>query len=200
MHTLNGSVLVLNRNWIAINVASIRKTISLLYRGLAKVVSPDDFSTYSFEAWKKLSRNATSGYISSVSFKLVIPEVVVLVLYSGIPRKDMPLTRKAIFERDDNTCQYCGQRSKKENLTIDHVVPKSKGGKESWSNLVLACLLCNAKKKNSTPEEVSMHLIRPPKKPRWLPHVGLHVDVLKKPQWQKFVNADFWESESTNED
>jgi 5-methylcytosine-specific restriction endonuclease McrA len=196
----DGLVLVLNRNWIAVHIASARKAISLLYRGLAKVVLPEDYSTHTFDNWKELSRNAVSGYISTVSFKFVIPEVIVLTLYGGIPRKDMPLTRKAIFERDDNTCQYCGRRTKRENLTIDHVIPRSRGGSDNWSNLVLACLACNALKRNNTPGEVGLRLIRPPRKPRWLPHVGLHIDVLKKPGWQKFVNAEHWVSESLSEE
>lgn len=196
----DGSVLVLNRNWIAIHIASARKAVSLLYRGLAKVVLPDDYSTYTFDNWKQLSRNAVSGYISTVSFKFVIPEVIVLTLYGGIPRKDMPLTRKAIFERDDNTCQYCGKRTRRENLTIDHVIPKSRGGSDNWSNLVLACLACNAVKRDSVPVEVGMRLIRQPRKPRWVPHVGLHIEALRRPSWQKFVNTDYWKSESISEE
>lgn len=191
------SVLVLNKSWIAVNLASLRRAISLVYRNLAKIVSTDDYSTYSFEDWLNVNGNGGHSYIRAVNFKLRVPEVIVLTLYGGIPRKETVLTRKAIFERDNNTCQYCGRKMRKEKLTIDHVIPKSRGGGEAWGNLVLACLDCNARKRNKIPEEVGMLLLRKPQKPRWLPHLGLGSAALKRSAWRKFIDTNLWESEST---
>jgi 5-methylcytosine-specific restriction endonuclease McrA len=195
---IEGSVLVLNKSWIAVNMASVRRAISLVFRDCAKVVSTDDYSTYTFEDWVKTDGNGDGQhqFVRAVNFKFRVPEVIVLTSYGGIPRKDMVLTRKAVFERDGNVCQYCGRKMRREKLTIDHIVPRSRGGGDSWSNLVLACLECNARKRNKTPEEVGMKLLHKPAKPRWLPHVGLGQAALKKTSWRKFVDANYWESES----
>ena len=195
---IEGSVLVLNKSWIAVNMASVRRAVTLVYRDHAKVVSTEDYSTYSFEDWIRTNGNGNGehNYVHAVSFSFRVPEVIVLNAYGGIPRKDMVLTRKAIFERDNNTCQYCGRKMRREKLTIDHIVPRSRGGGDSWSNLVLACLECNARKRNKTPDEVGMKLLRKPSKPRWLPHVGLGQSALKRDSWRKFVDTNYWESES----
>ena len=193
----DSTVLVLNKSWIAVNQASLRRAISLVYKDLARIVSTEDYSTYSFEDWLETNGNGGHRTIRTVNFEFRVPEVIVLTLYGGIPRKDAVLTRKAIFERDNNTCQYCGRRKRKDNLTIDHVIPKSRGGGEQWDNLVLACLDCNARKRNKAPEEAGMKLLRKPAKPRWLPHLGLGPAALKRPEWRKFIDANCWESEST---
>lgn len=192
----NSSVLVLNKSWMAVNLSSVRRAISLVYRDLAKVVSTDDYATYSFEDWLKVPGNGKHSYIRTINFEFRVPEVIVLTLYGGVPRKDIVLTRKAIFERDNNTCQYCGRKTRKERLTIDHVIPKSRGGGEEWNNLVLACLECNARKRNKVPEEAGMKLLRKPKKPPWFPHLGLGPAALKRAVWRKFIDAGCWESES----
>jgi len=194
---INGSVLVLNKSWIAVNLASVRRAVSLVYRDLARIVSTDDYSTYSFEDWIQMAGNGDKPRVRAVNFSFRVPQVIVLNLYGNIPRKEVVLTRRAIFDRDNNTCQYCGKKMRKDKLTIDHVIPKSRGGGEAWDNLVLACFECNAKKRNKSHEEMGMKLIRKPKKPRWMPHVGLGLSALKKPEWRKFVDSNYWESESS---
>jgi 5-methylcytosine-specific restriction endonuclease McrA len=193
---IESSVLVLNKSWMAVNLASVRRAVSLVYRNLAKIVSTDDYSTYSFEDWLEVPGNGEHRYIRTVNFQFRVPEVIVLTLYGGIPRKETVLTRKAIFERDNNTCQYCGRKTRKERLTIDHVIPRSRGGGDTWGNLVLACLECNARKRNRRPEEVGMKLQRRPTKPRWLPHLGLGSAALKRQAWRKFIDTNYWKSES----
>jgi len=91
---LNDSVLVLNRSWIAIQVASARRAISLLYQGYAKVVSPEDFSTYNFDDWKELSREADAFCIHTVNFKIMVPEVIVLTYFNGVLRRDIKFSRR----------------------------------------------------------------------------------------------------------
>lgn len=193
---IEGTVLVLNKSWIAINMASVRRAISLVYRSLAKIISIEDYATYTFEDWINVPGNGEHSYVHGINFKFRMPEVIVLTLYGGIPRKDMVLTRKAIFERDNNTCQYCGKKARREKLTIDHVIPRSRGGGDTWGNLVVACLDCNARKRNKRPKNVGMRLLRKPGKPRWFPHLGLGQAALKRPAWRKFIDTDYWETES----
>lgn len=194
-HMLNESVLVLNRSWIAIHVASVRRALTLLYQGYAKVVSPEDFSTYDFDSWKDLSENAEDYCIHTVNFKIRVPEVIVLTIFNGVHRRDVKFSRRNIFERDKVTCQYCGKKYKKNELTLDHVVPRSMGGRSTWENLVLACVPCNVKKGSRLPEEAGMPLIRKPRKPRWMPYSGESFDSIRKPSWQRFVDAAYWDVE-----
>ncbi|RJP20394.1 MAG: HNH endonuclease [Candidatus Abyssobacteria bacterium SURF_5] len=192
---VNESVLVLNRSWIAVNVASARRAISLLYQGYAKVVSPEDFSTYDFDDWRELSQAADDYCIHAVNFKIRIPDVIVLTVFNGIHRRDIKFSRRNIFERDRNTCQYCGNKFKKWELTLDHVVPRSIGGRSTWENLVLACIPCNVRKGNRLPEEAAMPLIRKPRKPRWIPYSTESFASARKPSWQRFVDAAYWDVE-----
>ena len=192
---LNDSVLVLNRSWIAIQVASGRRAISLLYQGYAKVVSPEDFSTYNFDDWKELSREADTYCIHTVNFKIMVPEVIVLTYFNGVFRRDIKFSRRNIFERDKNTCQYCGKKFKKWEFTLDHIVPRSRGGRSTWENLVLACVPCNVKKGDQLPDEVGMPLIRKPRKPRWIPYSGESFASVRKQSWQRFVDAAYWDVE-----
>ena len=192
---LDESVLVLNQSWIAVHVTQARRALAMLYLGMARVVSVDDYRTYDFETWKQASEAAKEQYVSTVDFKIRIPEVILLRTYNSIPRRELVLNRKNLFERDRNTCQYCGRRIARELLTIDHVTPRSRGGKNTWENLVLACITCNKKKQNRLPEEASMKLVRKPVKPKAVPGVGLSFSALKKVNWQKFLNRAYWETE-----
>jgi len=193
---LNRGVLVLNKSWIAIHIASVRRALSLLYQGLAKVVHVEDnYKTYDFDSWRDLSEAASSEIVRTVHFQIRIPEVIVLTIYGGLPRREVVLSRKNIFERDHNTCQYCGKKFPREDLTIDHVKPRSLGGKNEWVNLVLACYRCNARKQNRYPSDAGLKLIRDPRKPKWVPHIGIQLSQIKRLSWQKFVNTAYWETE-----
>ncbi len=192
---LNESVLILNRSWIAIQVANARRAVNLLYQGYAKVVSPEDFSTYDFDSWRQMSVAADDYCIHTVSYKIMVPEVIVLTFFNGVHRRDIKFSRRNIFERDKNTCQYCGWRFKKWELTLDHVVPRSSGGRSTWENLVLACVPCNVRKGNRLPEGAGMPLIRKPRKPRWIPYSGESLASTRKQSWQKFVDAAYWDVE-----
>ena len=99
----------------------------------------------------------------SIRKNVKAPTVIRLRQFIKIPYRDIPLTRKNIFQRDHNSCQYCGQKNKK--LSIDHVLPRSRGGTDNWENVITACLPCNVIKGNRTPEEAEMPLIKKPYKP-----------------------------------
>jgi len=196
---LNTGVLVLNKSWVAVHIASARRAISLIYQGLAKVIDvTDNYKAHTFDSWRDLSAAETDEVICTVNYKIKIPEVIVLTLYNDLPKREVALSRKNIFERDHNTCQYCGKKQSREDLTIDHVIPRSRGGKNTWDNLVIACYPCNARKENRLPAEANMYPLRTPKKPKWIPHVGIQFSQVKKLSWEKFVNKAYWETELKN--
>jgi 5-methylcytosine-specific restriction endonuclease McrA len=193
---VNRQVLVLNKSWVAVQIASARRALCLLYQGMARAVHPSDYSLYDFDDWCELSRFVESGqFIHTVSFRIRIPEVILLRAFNGFVRHEVRFSRRNIFERDKNTCQYCGRRMPKSDLTMDHVIPRSRGGYDAWENLVLACMNCNVRKANRTPEEARMPLIRKPTKPTWLPQLGTRVPTSQLISWQRFVDTAYWDVE-----
>jgi 5-methylcytosine-specific restriction endonuclease McrA len=194
---LDAHVLVLNKSWIAINVASARRALALLYQGHARVVHPEDYSIHSFDAWCAYSRkacmkNSAEPMVRTPSQAIVIPEVILLAGFNGFIRHEIRFSRSNIFTRDKHQCQYCGSVPDKSDLTLDHILPRSRGGGDSWENLVLACARCNVKKSNRTPEEANMRLLKKPTAPRWLPRFGLSVRKQEMHSWQRFVDTSCW--------
>jgi 5-methylcytosine-specific restriction endonuclease McrA len=192
---LSSNVLVLNRSWIAVHIADVRRALSLVYRDLAKVVAPDTYATYDFESWKEISQAADSNYICTVNFKIRVPEIIVLNVFNNFYHKDVRFSRRNIFERDRNCCQYCGKKFSRADLTIDHVVPRSRGGKDSWENVVLACVKCNVQKGDRLPQEAGLKLIRPPTRPQWVPYLGVKLGAMNMKSWEKFVSMAYWDVE-----
>src|SRR5947208_12269231 len=124
LHTLlNSQVLVLNRLWQAVNICSARRAFSLVYGGHAQIVSSDDannFSTHDFESWRDLSANAPEHeVVTTISFKIRIPRVIVLLVFDRLPKKEVKFTRHNVFEPDKNTCQYCGEIFDRSELNLD---------------------------------------------------------------------------------
>ncbi len=138
-------VLVLNASYEPINICGLKRAIVLLVTGVAK------------------SEEDSSSIIRSPSVEIRIPVVIRLIAYVKIPYKRITLSKKNIFLRDQNTCQYCGKKFDACNLTLDHVVPKSRGGNSTWENLVTSCKTCNVKKGDKTPMEAGMQLLIIPK-------------------------------------
>lgn len=200
---VNGDVLVLNKSWVAVNVTSMKRALTLLFQGHARVVHPTDYTLYAFEDWCALSRskaNFSSGrFVCTPSFQIRLPEVILLSVFNGFVRREVRLSRRNIFERDQNRCQYCGVHFSKTDLTIDHVHPRSRGGQDTWENLVLACVPCNLRKSNRTPEEAAMHLIRRPAAPKWLPRFGVQIPREELISWQRFVDLAYWNTEIRDE-
>jgi 5-methylcytosine-specific restriction endonuclease McrA len=159
-------VLVLNASYEPLNITSWRRAVVLLLKGKAE----------------ELEYHATEVYS-----KFPKPTVIRLRYYVRVPYKEIPLTRRNILERDDHTCQYCAYRS--DSLTLDHVVPRSRGGGDTWDNLVAACVRCNVRKGNRTPEEASMQLLSRPRRP----HSSLHFEIVRNirngrnTEWSKYV-------------
>lgn len=191
---LDRPVLVLNRLWQAINVCSVRRAIPLLCTGHAQVVDEEDatFSTYGFDEWSTVTAGDESEFIHSVKLRIRCPRIIVLGRFDRLPNKEVRYTRTNVFSRDKHTCQYCRQRFERRYLNIDHVVPRHRGGKTVWTNVVCCCLECNRLKGNRTPEEAGMHLMHPPKKPRWQPFLEVQFSKAYDQSWHHFLNFDSW--------
>jgi len=143
---MNGKVLVLNQNYEPMSICNTKKAVLLLFLGKAELVEPLDGKVF-----------------RSVSRSFPYPSIVRLSWYVRVPYSQAILSRKNIFRRDNYKCQYCGSSAKP--LTLDHLVPRAKGGGESWENLVAACVDCNNKKGDRSPAEAGMKLLTKPKKP-----------------------------------
>ncbi|MGC8744482.1 MAG: HNH endonuclease [Verrucomicrobiia bacterium] len=198
--TLDQQVLVLNRLWQAVNVCSVRRALTLLFTGHAEVVfetAEGNFQTFNFLEWHDFSQRepVPDESISTVSFRIRIPRVIMLLFFDKLPKKEVKFTRHNIFERDKNTCQYCGRVFDRKELNLDHVIPKDRGGPTTWENIVCSCIECNTKKANRTPQEAGMRLIRKPKKPKWRPFVQINFNIQQHDSWKHFIDLAYWNVE-----
>jgi 5-methylcytosine-specific restriction endonuclease McrA len=196
---LNQHVLVLNRLWQAVNICTVRRALTLLFEGRAQVVfsTPDGaFQTFNFSQWQDFSEQQPDPEsIHGISFKIRIPRVILLAVFDRLPKKEVKFTRHNIFERDRNTCQYCGRVFERKDLNLDHVIPRDRGGPTSWENIVCSCIECNTLKANRTPLEAGMHLIRKPKRPKWRPFVQICVSFDRHDSWKHFLDLAYWNVE-----
>ena len=160
-----GKVLVLNASYEPLNVCNWKRAVVLVFKGKAEQVEHN-------------------GKVIYPSFH--VPTVIRLRKYIKVPYKEIPLTRRNLMYRDHFACQYCG--AKTNDLTIDHVIPSSRGGNDTWDNVVACCQKCNVKKGNRTPKEAGMHLLKHPRTP--LGHLYFEVTRLATsyfPNWQKYI-------------
>ena len=187
---LQRPTLVLNRNWQPVNVATVARALVLLWNESARVVDPADFQLYTWADWSKLVPRAGEPFIRAVRFRLRVPEVVALSGYDRLPVAHVTFSRRNIFKRDHYTCQYCGAQPGSEDLTLDHVLPRSQGGVSSWENCVLACMACNKRKADRTPEQARMKLRKAPVRPTWKPLYADH--EVRIESWSKFISEAYW--------
>lgn len=185
--------LVLNRNWQPIHVATVARALVLLWNEHAKVVDPRDYQQYDWNDWTKIDPQDDDLVIRTMNHRIRVPEVVTLNRFDGMPSSAVTFSRRNVFKRDRMTCQYCGRQPGGEELTIDHVVPRSRGGKSTWDNCVLACVGCNASKADRSPEQAGMRLRKLPIQPKWRPLYAERAERLES--WSKFVSDAYWRVE-----
>ncbi|MDM7914507.1 MAG: HNH endonuclease [Candidatus Eisenbacteria bacterium] len=183
---LSERALVLNRHWSAIGTTTVRSALCLLYREAARAVLPVDCSVHDFESWAALGPADGEPFITTVQYRLRVPEVLLLSHYDAIPRRRVTFSRKNIYRRDRYTCQYCGSKPGIEELTVDHIVPRSKGGRTTWTNCALSCVKCNRRKSNRTLAEAGVRLIREPREPAWSPCLTVP-NGQRRPAWDPFI-------------
>jgi 5-methylcytosine-specific restriction endonuclease McrA len=194
---LNTSVLVLNRSYMAVHVVNARRAFVLVYRDLAEVIHIEEgqYANYDFQAWCEISqlrseeKQPHDDWIRSIHFEIQVPRVIRLYRYDRVPRKSLRFNRRNLFARDDHRCQYCGNSKPMNQLSFDHVVPRSRGGETNWENVVAACVDCNTKKGGRTPKEARMKLIRKPSRPKYSPVLVGKLDNPKFASWRSFIQG-----------
>ena len=197
---LSASVLVLNRFYMAVHVVSVRRAFTLLFRELAEVVHVEQgqYANYTFESWREISelkakfKEPNEDWVRAVNFEIQVPRVIRLLFYDRLPKQAVRFNRRNIFARDANRCQYCGKRFPTSELSLDHVLPRSRGGETSWENIVCSCVKCNVRKGGRTPHEAHMHLIRQPACPKRSPLLSLKLGNPKYESWKSFLDNAYW--------
>ena len=159
---LEQPTLVLNRSWQPVGVTPVSRSLVLLWNDSAHVVDPADYQQYTWADWSRQIPREDEPFIQAVQMRLRIPEVVALREYDRVPVSGVTFSRRNIYKRDRFTCQYCGAQPGSEELTIDHVLPRSHGGTSTWENCVLACVNCNKRKADRTPDQARMPLRKRP--------------------------------------
>ena len=200
---LDSSVLVLNQHYAAVRVISARRAFCLLVKEIAEIVSVEDqqFLAYDLESWREVSQlralyeRENHEWVKCVRFELAVPRIIRLLFYDRLPRTNVKFTRRNIYARDSNRCQYCGKRFATSELSLDHVVPRSHGGVSSWANIVCCCVKCNVRKGGRTPYEARMKLVRQPVKPKRSPMIALRLGHEKYASWKQFLDAAYWNVE-----
>lgn len=194
---LERQVLVLNQRWVPIKTKTVKDAIAIVAKGNARIIEPETYATHDLVSWNDVSKaRAAVGdlMIRSARMALLPPEVIQLTSYTGVGQRTVVFSRKNLFKRDRYTCQYCGSQPGTEELTIDHLIPRSRGGKSVWENAVLACVACNAKKADRTPEQAGMKLRKVPIKPSWKTLVQVH-PTERRQSWDQFLGEAYWNVE-----
>ena len=197
---LDAKVLVLNRYFSAIRIIDARRAFVLLAKEIAEVVAVEDGSyvSYPFHTWTELSEfrkefeEKEHDWVRTSRISIAVPKIVRVLGYDRLPREQVKLNRRNIYARDGNRCQYCGKTFSTRELTLDHVKPRVQGGGNSWTNLVCACVKCNARKGGRTPEQAGVRLIRQPVKPKRNPAISLRLGSPKYESWKAFLDEAYW--------
>ncbi len=194
---MHSSVLALNRFYTAVHVVSVKRAFCLLCKGLAEVVHVDDgtWMAYDFDAWREHSeafaaehgKGEGDDWIRSVHFDIRVPRIIRLLNYDRVPRNVVKFSRRNVFLRDENRCQYCRRVFSPHSLSLDHVMPRSRGGETSWENIVCSCLKCNVRKGGRTPREAGMALFRTPYRPTRNPVLSYQLTSEKYACWRVFI-------------
>lgn len=210
---LSSKVLVLNRAYVAIRVISARRAFCLLMRDIAEVIHVESASgpngaylgeqyvNYDFASWVDLAalqkqyEPERHDWVRTVRMEIAVPRIIRLLGYDRLPDQTVKLNRRNLFARDRNSCQYCGRHFPTSELSIDHVTPRAQGGKDTWENLVCACIRCNARKGGRTPDQAAMRLIRKPERPRRNPVISLRLGNDKYRSWKAFLDHAYWDVE-----
>lgn len=192
---LGSSVLVLNRHYVAVHVITARRALSLLFRDYAEVIHVEDgqYANYDFDSWRAISelraldKQDEEDWVRAVNFEMQVPRVVRLLIFDRVPQMTLRFNRRNLFARDGHKCQYCGRSLPSHQMSLDHVMPRSRGGETSWENIVCSCVDCNTRKGGRTPHEARMKLISAPKKPKQNPLLSAKLRQPKYAVWNAFL-------------
>jgi 5-methylcytosine-specific restriction endonuclease McrA len=190
---LAAPVLVLNRSFQPVRITTARHGFALLYVGRARALDRS-FEPHDFQQWAALRIEEGDDSIGTPRGRIRIPRVLLLSSYNRVPHAPLRLSRRNIFLRDGFTCQYCGRRPGTRELNLDHVVPRSRGGRSTWENLVTSCRDCNLRKGRATAEEAGMVLRSRPTRPSWGTALMMVAPTCRYAEWEPFIaGVERWE-------
>ena len=191
----NFRVLVLNRIWQPVNIVGVQRAFSLLLQDHAQVINTRDTSYRMMDSADWLSYceedvpEENEVFVQTVRLRIRVPKVLLLRSYDRLPVQEVKFTRENLFERDSHRCQYCGNEYEAKELNMDHVIPRDKGGRTSWENIVTSCITCNSRKANRLPHQASMRLIRKPERPRMRPFISYLIGQEYDEDWSHFIQS-----------
>ncbi len=178
---------------------------SLLCRKLAEVIHIEadahgisKWANYNLESWQEVSQAKATfepdeyDWIHTVRFQIAVPRIIRLLGYDKLPRQDVKFNRRNIYARDSNRCQYCGKKHPTPELSLDHVIPRSQGGRTTWENIVCCCVRCNVRKGGRTPDQAGIKLIAKPIKPRRSPVISIRLADDRYWSWKQFLDDAYW--------
>jgi 5-methylcytosine-specific restriction endonuclease McrA len=184
------TVLVLNRNWQAINVRTPQEAFCMMATNVAtglEIEGEDHIRPVTWEEWITLPVRDQDEAVHTVRGQIRVPTVVVAVNYAKVPKKRPKLCARTIRERDHNRCQYTGRVLRPDEGSLDHVVPRSRGGRDSWENLVWASKEVNQRKADRLPHEAGLKLLTAPRVPKELPVTALLRNAHGVAEWKIFL-------------
>lgn len=190
-------ILVLNRNWQAVNIVGVRRAFSLLWQDHARVINTfgGDLNPMSTEDWLAYSSTVSplpraSDFVRTIRRVILLPRILLLNHYDRLPIAEVKFNRQNVFERDRYTCQYSGRVCRAKDLTLDHVIPRERGGRTSWENIVTCARDVNERKANRLPHEAGLRLLRKPERPRWRPFVSVAAGSDIDASWTPFLHVE----------
>jgi len=186
-------ILVLNRVWQPVNIVGVRRAVALLFQDNAQVINPSNGSYEMLTSTEWMERSLTDPpqegepSIRSVRLNLRLPQILLLREFDRVPVQDTKLNRRNVFERDQYRCQYCGEVFPESKLNLDHVIPRDRGGRTSWENLVTSCIECNSRKANRLPHQAGLILRRQPLRPKHRPFLSVLHRSGSREAWKPFI-------------
>lgn len=185
---LRSPVLVLNKGYQPVRITDAKHGFSMLFLGRARALDAA-YEPHDFGAWSRRRPARDDEAIGTPRGLICVPRVLLLNDYNRVPRAPLRLSRRHVYMRDDYTCQYCHGRPGVKELNLDHVLPRSRGGRSTWENLVTSCRSCNLEKGWSTPEEAGMGLATRPVRPSWSMALSLAAQRRRFVEWEPFLAA-----------
>ena len=183
-------VLVLNRNWQAINVRTPQEAFCMMATNVAtalEIEGEESIRPVTWDKWITLPIRPHDNEVQTVRGQIRVPTVIVAVNFARVPKKRPKLSATTIRERDGNRCQYTGVLLRPDEGSLDHVLPRSRGGKDTWENLVWSSKDVNTRKANRLPHEAGLKLLSVPKAPKERPVSAMIRNAHEIPEWKLFV-------------
>ena len=185
---LRSPVLVLNKSYQPVRITDAKTGFAMLFHGRARALDRA-YEPHDFAAWAARELAAHDEAIGTPRGAIPIPRVLLLEGYNRVPRAPLRLSRRHVYMRDDYSCQYCGGQPGLKELNLDHVVPRSRGGRSTWENLVTSCRTCSLRKGWATPEEAGMRLHKRPVRPSWSMALSLAAQRRRYVEWEPFIGV-----------